>query len=185
VKVTSPWTEASEATEQTSVAIVGGGPVGLALAGLLGQLGVRVILLERRHEAASHPRARSINLRTNEIFRGMGLLDALRAVSLPEAWTRRMIYVETLAGREIGRIETSTQGVVDGRRLSPAPWLLSSQDQIEPILRRHAEALPGVSLRFATELVDFAQDADGVTVHARSSQPTALRARCDESSASP
>jgi monoamine oxidase len=42
------------------VAIVGGGPTGLTLANLLGQLGVSVMLIEKRNGTVTEPRAVSV-----------------------------------------------------------------------------------------------------------------------------
>lgn len=142
----------------TDVLIVGGGPAGLSMAALLGRHGVDCLLVERRATVNPHPRARSVNVRTAEIFRQLGILDAIEAVSLPLEWGERLIYTETLAGREIGRTEMGVQPIVDGLRVSPAPWLLSSQDRIEPVIRAVAEAQPGVELRFGHALLELEHD---------------------------
>lgn len=148
------------ASERTCVLVVGGGPVGLSAAALLGRFGVPVVLIERRAGVNPHPRARSVNVRTGEIFRRLGLLEAVESVSLPRPWGEQFVYTETLAGREIGRMRMHVQPTAaDGTVWSPAPWLLSSQDQIEPIIARAAASRPGVSLRWGTEVV--AVDASG------------------------
>lgn len=144
----------------TEVLIVGGGPAGLAMAALLARHEVSSVLVERRNGVNPHPRARSVNVRTAEIFRQLGILEAIEAVSLPEPWTRQLVYTQSLGGPEIGRTETTIQPIVDGRRVSPVPWLLSSQDQIEPIIRRVAEASDRTDIRFGRELVELEQ-ADG------------------------
>lgn len=125
------------------------------MAALLGLHEVDCVLVERRSGVNPHPRARSVNVRTGEIFRQLGIADAIRSVSLPEEWTERFVYTETLAGRELGRTEMAVQPVVDGHRVSPAPYLLTSQDRIEPIIRRCAEGQPGVELRFGSPLTDL------------------------------
>ena len=148
---------------QTDVLVVGGGPVGLAAALGLGRLGVAVTLVERHPGAHPHPRARSINVRTCEIFASWGVLADIEKVCLPPAWAEHMIFCRTLAEPEVGRVHMNVQGTVDGVEHSPYGWLLSAQDLIEPVLRRHAESLPGADLRFSTSLVGFDQDGDGVT----------------------
>ena len=57
------------------VLIVGGGPVGLSASILLSCLGVSSRLVERRAGTALHPKARTINMPTMEIFRHCGVED--------------------------------------------------------------------------------------------------------------
>ena len=58
------------------------------------------------------------------------------------------------------------------------PYQLISQYTLEPLLVSVAESLPSVKLRFGTEFMSFAQDADGVTTTVRSGGKTeAIRAR--------
>ena len=149
-----------------TVLIVGAGPAGLSMAILLRRMGLDAIVVERRGSINPHPRARSINVRTAEIMRQWGVLDEMVDVSLPLPWTEQFVYCETLAGNEIGRVTTNVQPVVDGVELSPAPWLLTSQDRIEGILLRHLQAgeqghprnAAEVQICWDTEFVDVAQD---------------------------
>ena len=58
------------------------------------------------------------------------------------------------------------------------PYQLVSQNKLEPLLKEVAEATPNVTVRYGCELVDFAQDADGVTVTARTVDGNEETLRC-------
>ena len=58
------------------------------------------------------------------------------------------------------------------------PYQLVSQNQLEPLLKEVAEGTPNVTVRYGCELVDFAQDANGVTVTARSVDGDEETLRC-------
>ncbi len=148
------------------VLIVGGGPVGLSASILLSRLGVPSRLVERHPATAIHPKARNINMRTMEIFRQCGVEDAVRAAGLAIERTGFLIWAETLAGREIER-RVERRSHPDGDLPSPARHCLCAQDDLEPVLRRYAEALAPGTLAFATELIRFEQDATGVTATIR------------------
>ena len=65
--------------EHTPVLIVGAGGAGLSLALLLQQQGISSVLVERRPDVSWYPRARNLNFRTLEVFRGLGLEAQVRA----------------------------------------------------------------------------------------------------------
>jgi len=71
------------AEEQTDVIIVGGGPVGLTASLLLSQMGAAHILYERHRGTSVYPRAVSLNQRTMEVYRGLGLHAELAAHAAP------------------------------------------------------------------------------------------------------
>ncbi len=162
----APTTDAP--TTGVDVIVIGAGPVGLVAAAQLGRFGVRTLLVEARDRPVAHPRARSINVRTNEIFRAWGLEDEVRAVCLPVEWGEQMVFSRTLAGDEIGRVPMRTQGTRDGIEYSPCAWLLSSQDRLEPVLRHHAETLPSVEQWWGWQLVAYEQGPDAVVATVRS-----------------
>ena len=62
----------------------------------------------------------------------------------------------------------SWQGIPwsDTSDISPTTAATCDQDQLEPILRSHAERR-GADVRFNTELIDFSQDPDGVSARVR------------------
>ncbi len=67
-----------ESTIATPVLIVGGGPVGLALALELGWHNVECILVEQSDGIVSHAKFVDINMRTMELCRRWGLADEIR-----------------------------------------------------------------------------------------------------------
>lgn len=144
------------------VLISGGGPVGLAASLLLSQHGVRSLLVERHPATALTPKARGINARTMEIFRQSGIDAAVRQAGLAEGGTGLIVWTETLAGREI---ERRVPGRATPRNMAATPVknCLCAQDDLEPVIRRYAEAAGPGTLRFNTELTSFSQQREGVT----------------------
>ena len=143
------------------VLIVGGGPVGLTASILLSRLGVPSRLVERHPSTSIHPKARGINIRTMEIFRQCGVEDAVRAAGLAQDRVRFIIWAESLAGLELER-RTPARMRTDVARISPLTAALCAQDDLEPVLRRHAEALAPGTLHFGAELSGLAEDGDGI-----------------------
>jgi len=143
------------------VLIVGGGPVGLTASILLSRLGVPSLLVERHPSTSIHPKARGINIRTMEIFRQCGVEDAVRAAGLAQDRVRFIIWAESLAGKELER-RTPARMRPDVARISFVGAALCAQDDLEPVLRRHAESLEPGTLRFNAELTALEQDADAV-----------------------
>ena len=148
------------------VVVAGGGPVGLSTAVLLGRLGVRVLLAERRPTTCTHPKATVLNTRTMELFRLWGIEDEVRERGLPIDHSTAISWVTALDGYEIGQLDLLEGGAKLDEWLDQSPTLpaICPQDVVEPILRRSASAYPSVDVRFATELVDFTDVGDGVTV---------------------
>src|SRR5829696_5282078 len=67
----------------TSVLIVGAGPVGLTLALDLGARGIDCVLVERNERPMDLPKMERCNGRTLEIYRRLGIAEAIRDAGLP------------------------------------------------------------------------------------------------------
>src|SRR5262245_212838 len=147
---------------ETPVLIVGGGPVGLCASIWLSRFGVPSLLIERHPGTAIHPKARGINIRTMEIFRQCGVEADVRAAGLGQDRVRFIIWAESLTGRELER-RMPARMRADVQKISFVSAALCAQDDLEPVLRRHAEASPLATLRFGTELTGLAQDGETVT----------------------
>ncbi len=146
---------------ETPVLIVGGSLVGLSTAMFLNWHGVPTLNVERHGSTAIHPRAGHFHLRTLELFRQVGLEQAIVQASQEQFGRGGGINsVESLAGKEIAQYITDLNAGVEA--FSPSKRLFLSQQRLEPLIRTRAEQL-GATLLYATELVSFDQNDTGVT----------------------
>ena len=146
--------------QEIPVLVVGGSLVGLTTSVLLASHGVRHMLIERHRGTAIHPRAASFHQRTMEIFRSLGLQQAVEAAAEREfVQNGAIISVDTLSGKELACFYRSFNEGVEG--LSPSSRLFITQIGLEPVLRERAREL-GADHHYATELVSFEQDDAGV-----------------------
>lgn len=153
------------ATETTSVLIVGGGLVGLSTALFLAGQGIATQLIERHPGTAIHPRAMGFTPRTMELFRVAGVEEAIRRIEPPIPQGNQVLLVESLMGQEFDRFQENVDGLfIDAS--SPVRGSAIAQDLLEPVLRARVEEL-GADLHFGTELVAFEQDEVGVTATVR------------------
>src|ERR1700744_1239589 len=136
---------------EVPVLIVGGGPVGLTASILLSQQGIKSLLVERHPGTAILPKARGINARTMEMYRQIGIEQAIREAGLPTERTGFIVWTESLAGREIERRVPGRMNPAN-RAATPVLNCLCAQDDLEPVLCRFAEAQPQAELRFNTEM---------------------------------
>src|SRR5436190_12773158 len=153
------------ADAEVPVLIVGGSLVGMSTALLLGHHGVRALAVEHHRGTAIHPRAAQISQRTMEIFRTVGIEQIVRQKSGDQfVQDGAIMAVETLAGKELTYfISNLNEGIRD---VSPTERVFISQSLLEPLLKMKAEEL-GAQLRFATDVVAFEQDSNGVTATLR------------------
>ncbi|MFJ9516851.1 FAD-dependent oxidoreductase [Kitasatospora sp. NPDC101801] len=152
----------SKAEDRVPVLIVGGSLVGLSASLFLGRLGVGHLLVEKHADTSHHPRGRGNNVRTMELFRVAGVEQPIREAASVLAGNHGILQADTLAGLDQEWLFKEIDPGGGLARFSPSGWCLCSQNDLEPVLLRQARELTG-ELRFGTELVDFEQDADGVT----------------------
>src|SRR3954465_14686949 len=147
----------------TSVLIAGGSLNGLTMAALLAHRGVPCLLVERHPRTSIQYKFRGISPRSLEIYRSIGNEPEIRARDVIDDQSAYVARVKNLADGEI-----SWQGIPwsDTSDISPTTAATCDQDQLEPILRARAERL-GADVRFHTELLDFAQDREGVSARIR------------------
>ena len=90
--------------QKTPVLIVGGGPVGLALACELGWRGIACTLVEQGDGTIVTPKMNEVNIRTMEFCRRWGIADAVHACPFPPDYPLDVVFVTSLSGYELGRI---------------------------------------------------------------------------------
>src|SRR5215207_5852108 len=144
------------------VLIVGGGPVGLALAGDLGWRGVRCLLIEQSDGSIYQPRQDLVGIRTMEFCRRWGLVEAVEAAPYPRDVPQDNVYVTSLAGYELGRDRFPSMVDQTPPSVSPQKRERCPQNMFDPILRAFAAAQPGVALRYRTRLLGFTQDSEQI-----------------------
>jgi len=149
--------------EHVPILIVGGGGAGLSLSLLLQQQGIASLLVERRPEVSWVPRARNLNFRTLEVFRGLGLEEEIHAAG--DRVTHSYLK-ETLASpeqKEIPGLNIEALIPPNQQEISPEPFVLyCPQSQLEPVLLA-ANKQRGCDVRYGTRLLSFTQDDAGVT----------------------
>jgi 2-polyprenyl-6-methoxyphenol hydroxylase-like FAD-dependent oxidoreductase len=148
------------------ILIAGAGGAGLSLALVLLQQGIRPLLVERRDDVPWHPGAHSLNFRSMEVLRGLGLSAAVHAAG---GHVGRMFARDQLASGE-QRESLDPGSLLNVEALSPEPFVWHCpQSRLGPVLLAAARAR-GAEIREATELLDFTQDEHGVTatLHDRS-----------------
>ncbi len=144
--------------DQVDVLIVGYGPVGAAIAGLLGRYGVRTLVVDRLPGIWMTPRAIALDNEALRILQMVGLPeDAFAKVVIPQ------VRMHSPHFGEFARI--NTRGTIDGH-----PKLVTFyQPELERALRAYAEGQPSVTARTGVEMVRFEEDGDGVRVAVRTS----------------
>ena len=144
------------------VVIVGGGPVGVALAVELGLRGVSCAVVERYIKPLRIPKGQNLTQRTLEHFYFWGIVDALRAVRLlPEGYP---IPGVTAYGNMMSEFWYAPPG-----REVVRSYYFQANDRIpqylmEDVLRRKMATLPNVESQFGWSAQAVEQDANGVRV---------------------
>jgi 2-polyprenyl-6-methoxyphenol hydroxylase-like FAD-dependent oxidoreductase len=154
----------------TEVLIVGAGPVGLSLAMDLAQRGVSVMLAEVR--AAGEPpsvRCNHVSARTMEIYRRLGIAQAVRNAGLPADYPNDVAFRTTATGIEMARIPIpcraeryTAKGGPDTWWPTPEPPHRINQIYLEPVLFACAAATPRLSILSRTRVSSLEQHENGV-----------------------
>ena len=149
--------------DETPVLIVGGGPVGLALAADLGRRGIECLLVEQSDGTIYHPRANTVNSRTMEFCRRWGIAEEVRQAGTPPDFPLDIIYCTGLNGYPLARVDRPTYGGHKPLPTTPERSQRCNQLFFDPIMRKLATRFPSVRLRYRCRFESFTETADGVT----------------------
>jgi len=152
-----------EIMPRVPVLIIGGGPVGLALAGELGWRGIPCVLVEQSDGTIVTPKMNGVNVRTMEFCRRWAIADQVHACPFPPDYPRDVVFVTNLSGYELGRIALPPRMSEKPEPYSPMRHQSCSQMWFDPILQRFARTFAHVTLRYRTRLEGFEASQTGVT----------------------
>ena len=138
------------------VAIIGCGPVGALAANLCGKAGLSTLVIDR--ENGPHPSPRAVHL-DHEMMRLFQAVDLIEPIRSGMRETQGHLHV----GADRGVIRyMGTAG-----RPKPFGWAndyFFYQPELEQWLREGIARFDTAELRLGTELIEFAQNSDGVTL---------------------
>ncbi|HVR52277.1 MAG TPA: bifunctional 3-(3-hydroxy-phenyl)propionate/3-hydroxycinnamic acid hydroxylase [Pseudorhodoferax sp.] len=153
---------------ETDVVVIGAGPVGLTLANLLADAGVRTLLVERAASISDEPRAISITDESLRVMHQIGIMDRLAPEMLMDTGARYF-------GRK-GQLLAEVHARKP--RLGHPAKSQFDQPVLAALLLQAARSRPLVDLRFSTEARELSSDAHGVDLElVANGQSSTVRAR--------
>ncbi len=163
--------QARETTSEldAEVLIVGAGPVGLTTANILGQAGVRTLVVEKLDAIIDYPRAIGIDDESLRTLQTAGLTDEVQKHITPYHWMR--FY--TASGKCFASIEPRTDEFGWSRRNA------FIQPEVDQILYQGLQRYPHVQVLLGHGVTTVSQNAAGVTLEVENAQgeKRTLRAR--------
>jgi 2-polyprenyl-6-methoxyphenol hydroxylase-like FAD-dependent oxidoreductase len=155
-------------TNRVPVLILGGGPVGLALAGDLGWRGIDSVLVEARTATIFQPKMDMIGIRSMEFCRRWGIVEDVHQAGYNRDYIQDCAWVTDLNGYEFGREEFPSPRQERAPKQSPEHRERCPQNFFDPVLSRFARKSGHADIRYRTELVSFVDHGDYVTATLRS-----------------
>ncbi|CAN5759389.1 FAD-dependent oxidoreductase [soil metagenome] len=147
---------------ETSVLIVGAGPVGLALAVELGWRGIDCVIIDQNDGKLLLPRASGVSARTMEFCRRWGIVDKVKAAGFPNDFKLDMVFCTSLVGHLLARDDYPALADLPALDFSPENKYRCPQHMFDPVLERAAAEYPCVTIRRRCRLEGFVDDGESV-----------------------
>jgi len=155
------------------------------LANELGRRGVRTLVLDQKPGTAFNPQANATQARTMEHYRRLGFAEEVRSLGMPEDFPTDIAYFTRFARYELARFRLpSAREAKQLITTLSGSWSAAelphrvAQKFVEQVLRRHAERLPSVTVRYGWRVTHFSSSADGIEAEAtEGGAPLKIRAK--------
>ncbi len=151
---------------ETSVLIVGGGPIGLTLALDLGWRGIGCMLIEQGDGSIDLPRGAMVAARTMEFCRRWGIKDRIVHSGFPGDYKLDIVFCTSLAGYLLERDEYPCERDQKPPAESPEKRTWCPQLLFDPIIARSAAERDGVRLRYRCRFDSFTESSDRIVAQA-------------------
>jgi 2-polyprenyl-6-methoxyphenol hydroxylase-like FAD-dependent oxidoreductase len=169
--------EMTDAMYETDVLIVGGGPVGMALALDLTYRDVNFMVIDASDGSVSHPKVSTVSPRSMELFRRWGIADKIRNAGWPGSYPLDVAWVTRVGGHEVYRLN---RGTADSRPLhvhTPEPDQICPAHWLTPLLMREVGIHPDGPLRVRCKLDGFVDHGDHVVATIANADGSAMTVR--------
>ncbi len=153
-------------SSEVPVVVVGAGPAGLAAAIGVARQGIECLVVERRSEPSTHPRATVVSTRSMELLRAMGMEDRVVAGGIDVEWLMWVCDTLSRVGEGMG-VEVGLPTRAQAALISPTAPLCAPQPHLEGVLREHLRSLASARIETATAVVGLEDERDGVRVRIR------------------
>ena len=156
---------------KTPVLVVGGGPVGLGVAGDLGMRDVHCTLIEKTDGVVGQPKMDTVHARIMEFCRRWGIVPWVEAAGFNRDYSQDYAWVTALHnGYELGREPSPPCAKAPPLPQSPQHRERCPQTFFDPVMQRFARQFHQVTLHYHTELVTFEERPDRVLARVRNTQ---------------
>ena len=165
------------ATEEADVLVIGGGPVGLAMATELSYRGLKTILIEKKQTTTTLVKALALTSRSMEQFRRLGLQENIEEASYPRDLKPAFSFSTSAVGPVVFSRTVSSWGeLADGVPGATFPFfqlgesisypMFCPQHTLEPIMKAHLDTCSNTEMYWGWEISSLTQDEHGVTIKA-------------------